>query len=38
MIYLMVARTMNVGDLGLEASWRNRVERMDDSYVFRVII
>ena len=38
MIYLMVARTMNVCDFGLEASWRNRVERMDDSYVFRVII
>ena len=30
--------TMNVCDFGLAASWRNRLERMDDSSVFRVII
>ena len=29
---------MNVCDFGLAASWRNRVERMDDDSVFRVII
>ena len=26
---------MNVCDFGLAASWRNRVERMDDSSVFQ---
>lgn len=37
-IYLIVVNSMNAFDFGLEASWGNRVGRMDGSSVFRGMI